>query len=88
MRPYWFKPKTYGYGATPNNWMGWAATGAYVVVMLSASVLLLGLELNPGTGPSFWQIAVWALLVAALTGGFVWLARAKTDGQWGWRWGK
>jgi hypothetical protein len=28
------------------------------------------------------------LTIAALTAGFVWLAHAKTDGQWGWRWGK
>jgi hypothetical protein len=26
MSDYWFKPKTRGYGATPANWKGWAAT--------------------------------------------------------------
>jgi hypothetical protein len=88
MTPYWFKPKTYGYGATPANWKGWAATGAFVAGVLVASLLLLGLEPKPGTGLSSWQIAACALLVAALIIGFVWLARAKTDGQWGWRWGK
>jgi hypothetical protein len=28
------------------------------------------------------------LMVVLMTGGFVVLARAKTDGKWGWRWGK
>ncbi|HEU4381635.1 MAG TPA: hypothetical protein VFR73_23945, partial [Hyphomicrobiaceae bacterium] len=26
MSDYWFKPKSHGYGATPANWKGWAAT--------------------------------------------------------------
>ena len=88
MTSYWFKPHSYGYGATPANWRGLAATGAFLVILLSASLVLVALELKPGTGSSFWQIAAWWLGVAALTIGFVWLARAKTDGQWGWRWGK
>lgn len=88
MTDYWFKPKAYGYGATPSNWKGWAATGLFVVLMLALSLLLLGLQPEPGTGSSFLRIAAWALIVAGLTAGFVWLSRAKTDGQWGWRWGK
>jgi len=88
MTRYWFKPHSYGYGATPANLRGWAATGAFLVILLAASLLLLGLEPKPGTGPSFWQIAVWWLGVAVLTIAFVGLAYAKTDGQWGWRWGK
>lgn len=88
MTDYWFKPKAYGYGATPSNWMGWLATGAFVVLVLLASLLLLRLEPKPGTDLSFLRIVAWALIVAGLTVGFVWLSRAKTDGQWGWRWGK
>jgi len=26
MSEYWFKPKSHGYGASPANWKGWAAT--------------------------------------------------------------
>jgi hypothetical protein len=85
---YWFKPKTYGYGATPVNWKGWAATAAFVAILLSASLILLASQQNPPSGPSGWQIGICGLLVAILTAGFVWLARAKTGGQWGWRWGK
>ena len=88
MTDFWFRPKAYGYGAAPSNWKGWAATGLFVVLMLALSLLLLGLELKPGTGLSFLRFVAWALIVAGLTVGFVWLSRAKTDGQWGWRWGK
>ncbi len=48
----WFKPKTYGYGATPSNWRGWAATGVFVIVVMALSLVLLGLEPKPGTGAS------------------------------------
>ena len=88
MTQYWFKPKTYGYGATPANWQGWLATTVFVAVLLSASVVILASQQNPPSGPGAWQIEAWALAVSALTLGFVWLARAKTDGQWTWRWGK
>ena len=88
MTTYWFKPKRYGYGATPANWKGWVATAAFVAVLAVGSLLGFGWQPNGGTPPSTWQIAAWLLAVAILTGGFVRLARAKTDGQWGWRWGK
>jgi hypothetical protein len=88
MSEYWLKPKSYGYGATPSNWQGWVADGVFTVLVPSISLLIVGLQLNAGTGLGAWQIAAWALFAAAATLGFIWLARAKTDGQWGWRWGK
>ena len=84
----WFKPKRYGYGATPSNWKGWAATAAFGLVVLATFLVVFRWQPDHGSPPSFWQIAVWLLAIAILTGGFVRLARAKTDGQWGWRWGK
>jgi len=88
MTLYWFKPKAYGYGATPANWQGWVATGVFVIGVMALSLLLLGLEPKPGTGLGSWRIGIWALMVAGLTVGFIWLSRVKSDGQWGWRWGK
>ena len=82
---YWFRPKTYGYGATPSNWKGWAATGLFVIVVVALSLAFLGTEPTHGNG---FRIGAWAGMVAGLTGGFVWLSRVKTDGQWAWRWGK
>ena len=79
MTQYWFKPKSHGYGATPANWKGWVASLAF---------LLVASQQNPGSTFSGWAIGVWALMVAVLVVGFVRLARAKTDGEWKWRWGK
>jgi hypothetical protein len=88
MADYWFKPHDYGYGATPANWKGWAAVAGYitVVVVLIASVLALPADLPEG--PGAWQIITLAVMVAALTAGFIGLCRRKTEGQWAWRWGK
>jgi uncharacterized membrane protein len=83
-----FRPKAYGYGATPLSWKGWAATLAYAAMLTMVSLVLPVWQATPGTGPSASQIAAWALAVLALSMAFVGLAYAKTDGQWGWRWGK
>jgi hypothetical protein len=88
MTQYWFKPKTYGYGAAPANWQGWVATVAFIALVLAGSAVLLASQQNLPSGPSGLRIGVWALFIAALTLGFIALARAKTDGQWAWRWGK
>ncbi len=31
----WFRPKSYGYGATPANWRGWAATAAFAIGLVA-----------------------------------------------------
>jgi len=59
-----------------------------VAILVSASLLLFPWQPDVGTSPTIWQIAAWAFTVLVLTIGFIGLARAKTDGQWGWRWGK
>jgi len=84
----WFKPKRYGYGATPCNWKGWAATFVFVLVVLATSLVIFRWQLNGATQPSFSRIAVWLLSLCVLCGGFTLLTWAKTDGQWRWRWGK
>jgi len=84
----WFKPKTYGHGATPANWQGWVATIAFIAVIAAVTPVMVTWQANPLTGPSAWQIAAWLLVTVVLTAIFIWLARAKTDGQWAWRWGK
>ncbi|MCK9917655.1 hypothetical protein MXD81_51810 [Microbacteriaceae bacterium K1510] len=81
MTQYWFRPKRYGYGATPITWEGWAVTLGIVLVMVAVS-LVLRFE-----SKSFWTlVAVIVFNVAALAALFV-ISRRKTDGQWGWRWG-
>ena len=80
MASYWFKPKRYGYGATPVTWQGWVMTLGIAGAM-AAIVLLMeradGLAVRIGM-----VVAVLAAFVALLI-----VARRKTEGEWRWRWG-
>lgn len=71
---YWFRPKYYGYGATPSNWKGWIATLALVVALLAVNVSPL-------------PTLIRGLLGVIALGLFAWIAWKKTDGPWRWRWG-
>jgi NhaP-type Na+/H+ or K+/H+ antiporter len=88
MSDYWFKPKSHGYGATPTNWKGWVAVAGYMAAVLALTLPLIVWPAEMPVGPKIWQLVTWAILVAALTLGFVRFTRTKTDGQWAWRWGK
>ena len=81
MTEYWFKPKRYGYGATPTTWQGWAVTLGTVAAMVVVSVFL---RLNE---PHDWSVAAM-LGFDALALAFLFIVcRRKTDGEWRWRWG-
>lgn len=88
MSQYWFKPKAYGYGATPLGWKGWAAVAGYVALVTALTLSLLTWPADMPASPKIWQIVTWAAFVALLTLGFIRFTRMKTDGQWAWRWGK
>jgi hypothetical protein len=81
MTQYWFKPKRYGWGATPVTWQGWALILAIVLAMVAVSVVLRLTE------KTYWGLAAIiafdVLALAALTIVSYW----KTDGEWRWRWG-
>jgi O-antigen/teichoic acid export membrane protein len=81
MTTYWFRPKQYGYGATPTTWQGWVITIAAVIVVVAATSWLTALSV---VNPWFWAaVLVDAVVIAAL-----WVvSRRKTDGEWRWRWG-
>jgi hypothetical protein len=81
MTKYWFKPKRYGYGATPVAWQGWALVLGIVAVMVAVSVYLRRTEpLNWRLTETFGFDAI-ALIALAI------ICRRKTDGEWRWRWG-
>lgn len=82
----WFKPKSYGYGASPANWKGWAATAGFVAVILMLTFWMVIWPERDGTLTTG-GILLWLALDIALTFGFVWLARVKSDGPWRWQWG-
>jgi hypothetical protein len=81
MTEYWFRPKRYGYGATPITWQGWAVTLGTVAAMVAVSLFLRLTERN------YSALAVMlgfdALAIVFL---FI-VAHRKTEGGWGWRWG-
>jgi hypothetical protein len=83
MNRYWFRPKRYGYGATPTTWEGWAVTVAACVIVVG-SVAAMNVVVDRS---DFGAWMVWAVLIAGAIFWFVRLVRNRTDGEWRWRWG-
>jgi hypothetical protein len=81
MTEYWFKPKRYGYGATPTTWQGWAMTLGTVAVMVAVSVFLRRTE-----GHYLGVAMMFGFDALALAFLFI-VIRRKTDGGFRWRWG-
>jgi hypothetical protein len=79
----WFRPKRYGYGATPVTWQGWALTLA-VPAVLAASIVGMNHYADRSNGAAW---LIWGIFVALLAVVFVRVSRARTDGEWRWRWG-
>ena len=81
MTEYWFRPKRYGYGATPVTWQGWAFTVGTVLAMVTASLYLRL------TAKSFWALVALLVFDAAAIAMLVIVSNRKTEGEWRWRWG-
>jgi O-antigen/teichoic acid export membrane protein len=81
MTTYWFRPKRYGYGATPTSWEGWAVTAAAVVVIMASTMVL-----TAHTALDLWFWVALAVDVVAIFA-LLEVSRRKTDGEWRWRWG-
>jgi hypothetical protein len=82
MTTYWFKPKRYGYGATPTTWQGWAVTLGAVALMVAVS---LSLQLN---FRSFWSLVGLVAFDVIVLATMTFVAYTKTEGGWHWRWGR
>lgn len=81
MAKYWFKQKAFGYGAgLPICWQGWALVGGFVGALLLSTALVL-------IWPSRQAIFLHLLWIGIALVPFLWVARAKTEGGWRWRWG-
>ena len=81
MPTYWFKPKRYGYGATPVTWQGWAVTVATLLAIVAVSICLRL------TAKNLWTLAALLIFDALAVLVLVIVSRRKTDGEWHWRWG-
>jgi len=84
MTRYWFKPKRYGYGATPATWEGWAFTGLVMAIVGGSGWLLLGI----GRTPDWTMLLVWWAVVAVVLAVSVVVSKSRTEGSWRWRWGR
>ncbi len=73
----WFRPKRFGYGATPANWKGWALVGLHLFVVIIIATLLVAKV-----------VPIWlgVVVIAVLTVVLVAVTKAKTDGEWHWSW--
>ena len=82
MPRYWFRQKTFGYGATPNTWQGWVLT--FVACAALFGVVLAGPAIRDNGLRAAWMI----LGAAAAVGPFTYIAWRKTEGGWRWRNGR
>jgi hypothetical protein len=79
MPRYWFRRKTFGYGATPHSWQGWALS--IVSALLLFGVVLAGPAIRDNVLRALWMVLGTALILVP-TGAIV---HAKTEGGWRWR---
>jgi uncharacterized membrane protein len=87
---YWFKPKVFGYGASPTTWEGWLLVVAYcAVVSLATLMVLIASEPGKASVGTFWMLwAVWLVVVVVATTILAKVSKRRTDGEWRWRWGR
>ena len=79
MAKYWFRQKSFGYGATPNTWQGWVLT--FVSCAAEFGVVLLGPAIRDNGLRVVWMV-LGSVIVLVPT---VKVMRAKTEGGWRWR---
>jgi hypothetical protein len=82
MRKYWFRQKSFGYGASPTTWQGWAFT--IVSCLLLFGVVLAGPAIRDNGLRFMWIVGGTGLvLIPTLI-----IAYRKTEGGWRWRNGR
>jgi hypothetical protein len=79
----WFVPKSYGYGAVPSSWQGWAMVLAFAAVIAVLAFLCLGSGEPTAGGIALFIGGTLAAVVVLVV-----VAKAKTEGEWRWRSGR
>lgn len=72
---YWFRPKRYGFGATPTSWQGWALILGFVAIVYA---VVAKFHDRP--------VLIFAILIPLLLF-FLVITLKTTRGGWRWRWG-
>ncbi|MBV1707496.1 MAG: hypothetical protein KGQ37_09845 [Hyphomicrobiales bacterium] len=86
MAQIWFRPKRYGFGATPVSWQGWLVTlgGALALAMtVAAAMLAANGRIAGGKGLAIALALLAIIIVVKMTI----LTLLHTEGSWRWRWG-
>jgi len=73
MNKYWFKPRRFGYGATPITLEGWAVTLGFIGIILY-------LAFNHVERPFFIPTVISLIVVLIV------VTKKKTNGLWKWSW--
>jgi hypothetical protein len=81
---FWFRPRSFGYGATPTTWEGWALTLGSAIVTISTVVTLVVSQARQWPDRRLIQAACLVVLLSTLIATIV-VSRNKTDGDWRWR---
>lgn len=84
MMPNWFKPKSYGYGATPTSWQGWAIVVGFALAVLALVWGLIGFDRS--RAPDGGALVIFLICLEILIAAMWVVAQRTTDGQW--RWGE
>jgi hypothetical protein len=77
---YWFKPRRYGYGASPSTWQGWATIVAFPLVCAAVALAVFAML------PAVLAIILFVLFMVVATFGFIAFVRNRTEGEWRWKW--
>jgi ABC-type sugar transport system permease subunit len=81
---YWFRPKSFGYGATPVTWEGWLVTLSSVVVTGIAIIVAILTEVHEWPDRRIYQV-ICLIVVAVMQFATILVSRRKTSGEWRWR---
>ena len=87
-KDYWFKPKRYGYGATPVHWKGWLLVLGFIVWVSLISAVLIVVPTLYGEPENIGKFLIWLGLLVVSVIGLIGISRSRTDGDWRWRWGE
>ena len=82
MARYWFRQKSFGYGATPNTWQGWAVT--LIGTAMIFAVVFEAMQIADQETAKLVALSGAAIVLIA----FSVIAYFKTEGGWRWRSGK
>ena len=81
---YWFRPKSFGYGATPVTWEGWVLTLGSMAVTMGSILVATITEVNKWPDRRVYQV-VCLIVVATTMLATIIVSRRKTSEDWRWR---